>query len=156
MIGGDSTDLQIKISKYGTSEPEQLSRLSKTQGKSGPCPGGLNPPLWALLGHLSQVARTAPCGGGEVLDLGVHEKLYLCISHPPLFFLDPVTDYRDRQNSFYRYRNPAVFLLFVHCLYPLCWILVRPIRYTQNASHHFMYSKRFTAAVGCSVLYNPR
>jgi len=74
VIGGLSTDLPIKASRYGTLEPERPSRLFKTQGKSGLSPGGLNPPLWALLGHSLAVARMVSCGGGEVLDLGVHKN----------------------------------------------------------------------------------
>jgi len=45
VIGGTSIDLQIRVSRYGILEPALLSRPSKTQGKSGPCPGGLNPLL---------------------------------------------------------------------------------------------------------------
>ena len=73
VFGAHSTDLPIKASRCGTSEPEQPFRLSKTQEKSGPYPGGLNPPLWALPGRSSAVARTASCGGGEVQDLGAHK-----------------------------------------------------------------------------------
>jgi hypothetical protein len=72
-VGGTSIDLQIKVSKCGILEPARLSRRSKIQGKSGPSPGGLNPPLWALRGPSSAVVRMVSCVGGEVLDQGVYK-----------------------------------------------------------------------------------
>lgn len=123
VIGGLSTDLQIKVLKCGTLEPERPSRLFKTQGKSGPCPGGLNPPLWALLGRSSAVAKTVSCGGGEVLDLGVHKnkpRTCVLVNYPSFFFYVPLPllNVKNKQTTFTGTEFPVLIL------FPPCFKLV--------------------------------